>query len=328
MGPAPLPSRAASLTLPFRSEAPRAEEEVARVASRGGGARLGAGGALVQPAAEADAKAGSGTRGWAGSRRARRQPWRRDGSVGEAGVAERRAAVSTRWGRAACAAPGARCRRLLSRRSPPLSRRNREGELHRVLLAFHSIVARREGCIADCRQAVLAIISFPFHILLTMPKISPFDFILYRAKINGNATVSSPALGRALRDAVVTSSPFPSFWTKSSRATTPPVSPHHRDQNPSRTMENEALWTEIGIIFSNSYCRLPSLIPPHPVSHCLIPRAYTILVTSLTSWTHIHARSWSRLSCHRHPGDSYRRRQCPSFAKSSSGLSKPQSIFS
>lgn len=84
-------------------------------------------------------------------------------------------------------------------------------------------------------------------------------------QINGNATVSSPALGRALRDAVVTSSPFPSFWTKSSRATTPPVSPHHHDQKPSRTVENEASWTEIGIIFSNSDCRLPLLIPPPPI---------------------------------------------------------------
>uniref|UniRef100_A0A0E0HCD9 Uncharacterized protein n=1 Tax=Oryza nivara TaxID=4536 RepID=A0A0E0HCD9_ORYNI len=81
-------------------------------------------------------------------------------------------------------------------------------------------------------------------------------------QINGNATVSSPALGRALRDVVVISSPFPSFWTKSSRATMPLVSPHHHDQNPSRTVENEASWTEIGIIFSNSDCRLPSLIPP------------------------------------------------------------------
>ena len=126
-------------------------------------------------------KAGSGARGRANSRRARRQTWRRDGSVGEAGVAERRVAVSTRWGRAARATPRARRRRLLSRRSPPLSQRNREGELHRVLLAFHSIVGRREGCIADCRQAALAIISFMFHILLTIPKISPFDFILYRA---------------------------------------------------------------------------------------------------------------------------------------------------
>jgi hypothetical protein len=36
--------------------------------------------------------------------------------------------------------------------------------------------------------------------------------------INGNAAVLLPALGLALLDAVVTSSLFPSFWTKSSRA--------------------------------------------------------------------------------------------------------------
>lgn len=77
------------------------------------------------PSSSCTTAAGSGgqVRGRAGSRRARRWPWRRGGSVGEAGVAERRS--TRRTSPAPTAATGSPChRRLLSRRlpsTPPLS---------------------------------------------------------------------------------------------------------------------------------------------------------------------------------------------------------------
>jgi hypothetical protein len=50
--------------------------------------------------------------------------------------------------------------------------------------------------------------------------------------------------------------------------------------------------------------------PSSPVSHCPIIRVYTIPGTSITSWTHMHARSWSSLSCRRQPEGVCRRRTC------------------
>ncbi len=40
----------------------------------------------------------------------------------------------------------------------------------------------------------------------------------------------------------------------------------------------------------------PFWIPPPPVSQYSITRAHTISLASITSWTHMHDSSWSRLS--------------------------------
>lgn len=58
---------------------------------------------------------------------------------------------------------------------------------------------------------------------------------------------------------------------------------------------------EITSVFLNSGRRVPLANRLSPVSHCLIPRIHTIPVTSLTLWTHMHARSWNSLGRHRQP---------------------------
>uniref|UniRef100_A0A0E0E2U2 Cyclin C-terminal domain-containing protein n=1 Tax=Oryza meridionalis TaxID=40149 RepID=A0A0E0E2U2_9ORYZ len=82
--------------------------------------------------------------------------------------------------------------------------------------------------------------------------------------IDGNAAMSSLALERALRIAVLTSSSFRPQWTVPGRATTPSASSRPPLHFPPSTPSNGAPILEIGIIFSNSGRRAPSSIFPSP----------------------------------------------------------------
>ena len=67
-------------------------------------------------------------------------------------------------------------------------------------------------------------------------------------------------------------------------------------KTPQEIPGNGAASAEIGHRLLHLRSPSPLSIPPPPVSHYSITRAHTISLASITSWTHMHDSSWSRLS--------------------------------